>query len=155
MDIRVDAYIPESYIMDSKQKIDMYKRFRAVESFEDITDLQYELIDRFGKYPEEVDHLFSVTKVKLLARDEGIETISEKNNQCKLVLGEEATSHIDGSKLFTLVNKLSSKLHLSMEGSQIAVHLKTKSLSDGEYLSVLQEVLSKLPDAQKDKAANI
>ncbi|SES24411.1 transcription-repair coupling factor [Salisediminibacterium halotolerans] len=152
LDIQVDAYIPQSYIADSKQKIDMYKRFKAIQSFEDISDLQNELIDRFGEYPPEVAHLFAVTKVKLYARKEGVETISEKKNECKAVLTEEATNRIDGSKLFTLVNKLSNKLHLSMEGSRIAVHLKTKSLSDREYLSILESVLGKLPEVQKDTA---
>src|SRR5690625_244401 len=54
----LDAYIPESYIQDEKQKIDMYKRFQAIRSAEDVSDLRDELIDRFGDYPVQVDNLF-------------------------------------------------------------------------------------------------
>ncbi|MCR6104757.1 transcription-repair coupling factor [Salipaludibacillus agaradhaerens] len=154
LDVKVDAYIPESYIADSKQKIDMYKRFRSINSQRDLLDLQNEMIDRFGDYPPEVSYLMAVSKVKILAKQEGIESISEKNQQCKVVLSEEATARIDGAKLFTLVNKLSSKLHLSMAGSQIVIHLKTKSLTDGEYMEILEQVLGKLDEVRKDEVAN-
>src|SRR5699024_432736 len=46
--LAVDAYIPEEYIEDEKQKIDMYKQFQAIESSDDIDHLKEELIDRFG-----------------------------------------------------------------------------------------------------------
>ncbi|SES40794.1 transcription-repair coupling factor [Salipaludibacillus aurantiacus] len=154
LDIKVDAYIPETYIADSKQKIDMYKRFKMLDSQKDLLDLQNEMIDRFGDYPPEVSYLFSVSKVKLLARQEGIESVSEKNQLCKVVLSEETTNRIDGSKLFSLVNKVSPKLHLSMAGNQIVIHLKTKSLKDGEYMKILEKVLDKLDEVQKDEVAN-
>ncbi|PYZ91550.1 transcription-repair coupling factor [Salipaludibacillus keqinensis] len=154
LDVKVDAYIPESYIPDSKQKIDMYKRFKSLESQRDLLDLQNEMIDRFGEYPSEVGYLFSVSKIKLLSKQEKIDSISEKNQQCKVVLSEETTSRIDGSKLFTLVNKISPKLHLSMAGSQIVIHLKTKSIDDSKYMKILEQVLSKLDEVQKDEVAN-
>src|SRR5699024_9542086 len=48
LNLSVDAYIPETYIEDEKQKIDMYKRFHSFETKEDIEDLKEELTDRFG-----------------------------------------------------------------------------------------------------------
>ncbi|WP_430708809.1 transcription-repair coupling factor [Paenalkalicoccus suaedae] len=151
LDVKVDAYIPESYIPDSKQKIDMYKRFRGIDTQDDIEDLQSEMMDRFGDYPTQVDYLFSVSKIKVFAKDKRIESVIEKNNECKVTLSEETTNQIDGSKLFTLVNKISSKMTLSSSGNQIIIHLKTKQLSHGEYLRALVEVLEKLDDVQKDE----
>ncbi|WP_416148121.1 transcription-repair coupling factor [Salipaludibacillus sp. HK11] len=155
LDVKVDAYIPASYIPDSKQKIHMYKRFKMLGSQRDLLDLQNEMIDRFGNYPAEVSYLFSVSKIKLLSKQEKVESISEKNQQCKVIFSEEATDRIDGAKLFTVVNKISPKLHLSMIGSQLAIHLKTKSLEDGEYMKILEQVLSKLEDVKKDEVANV
>src|SRR5699024_1516916 len=57
----VDAYIPEDYIADEKQKIDMYNRFQTVESVDDINDVHEELKGRFGAYPDQVDYLFLVS----------------------------------------------------------------------------------------------
>ncbi len=78
MDVKVDAYIPESYINDSKQKIEMYKRFKGIETPEDLQDLQDEMIDRFGDYPRETEDLFAVSRIKLLAAKEGRRRLRRK-----------------------------------------------------------------------------
>ncbi|MFA9559789.1 transcription-repair coupling factor [Evansella sp. AB-rgal1] len=160
MDIQVDAYIPESYIPDSKQKIDMYKRFKSIESQQEILELEGEMIDRFGDFPKEVGFLFQVAKIKQYGIQEGIDSIIEKNQECKLILSQETTDKTDGSKLFSLVNRLSNKLNLSMTGNKITIHLKRKTFSDGEYLSLLEDVLSRLDEVQKvlekeDKKASL
>nr|WP_177304843.1 transcription-repair coupling factor [Salisediminibacterium selenitireducens] len=151
LDIQVDAYIPESYIYDSKQKIDMYKRFKAIESFDDVEDLQVELIDRFGDFPDEVVRLFSVAKIRLYAKQEGVTSIAEKNKECKVVLEEEAAAKIDGAKLFSLVNKLSSHITLSSDGKGITIHIKTKQIDDNLYLRLLEEVLARLDEVEKSR----
>src|SRR5690606_36033206 len=79
--LKIDAYIPEDYIPDGKQKIDIYKLFQTIESEADISELQDELIDRFGDYPEEVEHLFTVSKLRLHGRKERVEYINEKKKQ--------------------------------------------------------------------------
>ena len=53
--LQVNAYIPDDYISDGFQKIQMYKRVKAVESEEDYSELVDEMIDRFGDLPLEVD----------------------------------------------------------------------------------------------------
>ena len=44
-------------LSDGQQKIEMYKRFRGVNDLEDIKELQEEMVDRFGEYPDEVSYL--------------------------------------------------------------------------------------------------
>src|SRR5699024_5621164 len=73
--LSIDAYIPDAYISDEKQKIDMYKRFQSFESAEEIEDLKEELTDRFGDYPEQVAGLFLVSKLKMIAKKERVEKI--------------------------------------------------------------------------------
>src|SRR5699024_9472911 len=75
--LSVDAYIPETYIEDEKQKIDMYKQFQGIESNEDMEQLQEELMDRFGDYPKEVEELFLVSNLKMIAKRERVESIHE------------------------------------------------------------------------------
>ncbi|PYZ95428.1 transcription-repair coupling factor [Alteribacter lacisalsi] len=150
LDIKVDAYIPESYISDSKQKIDMYKRFKSLESHRDILDLQNEMIDRFGDYPKEVGYLFQVAKIRHYARQEKIESINEKNNECKVIISPDMTEHIDGAKLMEMVTKISRKMNLSMTGNAITIHCKRKTLDDGEYLNYLESALSRLDEVRKE-----
>ena len=62
IDLEIDAYIPDAYISDGHQKIEMYKRFRGITDHEEIEELQDEMIDRFGEYPEEVDVFIQMQK---------------------------------------------------------------------------------------------
>lgn len=52
MDLNVDAYIPDSYIPNEYQKLDIYKRVAAIENEEEMEDMLEELIDRFGDIPK-------------------------------------------------------------------------------------------------------
>src|SRR5699024_1087709 len=106
------AYIPESYIQDEKQKIDMYKRFQAIRSAEDVSDLRDELIDRFGDYPVQVDNLFIVSSLKSYAIKERIESITEYGKKIELLVDEQRSQQIDGSKLFELANSFGRSVQL-------------------------------------------
>src|SRR5690625_5138657 len=101
----IDAYIPDTYISDEKQKIDMYKQFQIIQSAEDISDLKDELIDRFGDFPDEVDNLFSVATIKLYATKERVESIHENNKKIELLIETDRSQQIDGSKLFELAHE--------------------------------------------------
>nr|WP_245575534.1 transcription-repair coupling factor [Alkalicoccus chagannorensis] len=151
LDVKVDAYIPQDYIADSRQKIAMYQRFRAIRTEQELQDLQDEMIDRFGEYPEEVDHLFSISKIKILAREHSVESLSEKKEVCTFVLNEAVTKAVDGSALFTLANKLSKHVTLSHENNRISVHIKTKQLDDGQYMTLLIQLLEGLRKVREDQ----
>src|SRR5690606_11747336 len=88
IDLDVDAYIPESYISDGYQKIEMYKRFRAIKTMEDLTDLQDEMIDRFGDYPEPVALLFSISRIKVHCLISGVELVKRDQNEIIILFTE-------------------------------------------------------------------
>ncbi|WP_257351327.1 transcription-repair coupling factor [Pseudalkalibacillus decolorationis] len=151
MDLEVDAYLPTSYISDEKQKIDMYKRFKAIQNLEDVMDLKDEMIDRFGDYPEQVAHLFSVSRIKMRAQSEKVEKLEKvKNQQIQILLSKEATARIDGSKLFEIVNKIGRHVNLGMDKEQIKVLIKQRQLTDAELLDVIEGVLKEFPNAKKE-----
>lgn len=151
LDVNVDAYIPSTYISDEKQKIDMYKRFKGIESFDDVLDLHDEMIDRFGDYPEQVSNLFAVTRIKLYAQLEKVEKIEQmKNNQIQMLFSKETTLQIDGSKLFDIVNKIGRHVNLGMAQEQIKVLVNHRRMTDDQILKTIEEVLEKVPDAKKE-----
>ena len=78
IDIEADAYIPEKYIKNSNQRIDMYKKISVIESEEDKTEITDELIDRFGEPPRSVLNLIEIALVKSEATELGITEISAK-----------------------------------------------------------------------------
>lgn len=76
LDIPVDAYIPDDYIGDGRQKIEVYKKVAALESLEEVDDLEEELLDRFGELPVAVRNLLTVARIKILAAQTGATAVA-------------------------------------------------------------------------------
>jgi transcription-repair coupling factor (superfamily II helicase) len=76
VDIKADAYIPESYVRSSSGRIEMYKKISHIETEEDKADVIDELIDRFGEPPRSVLKLIDVVNLRTLASKSLITKIS-------------------------------------------------------------------------------
>ncbi len=149
IDLEVDAYLPDAYISDSKQKIMMYKQFRGVSAIEDIEELQEEMIDRFGDYPQEVGYLLQIANIKVLAMKEQIELIKQNKFEVTILFSEQASQNIDGGKLFMLGNSFGRMIGLGMEGSQLKIVMKTNGLETSKWLTIAENLLKGLPDVKK------
>ena len=130
IDLDIDAYIPDSYISDGQQKIEMYKRFRGITDHEEIQELQDEMIDRFGEYPEELMYLFKMTEIKVYALQLGIESIKQVKEEVTILLSDEASGKIDGQKVFQLTNQYGRMVGLGMEGQKFKMVIYTKKVAN-------------------------
>lgn len=65
IDLTINAFIPDSFVQDSVLKVEIYKRFAACTSFEEIDDIASELVDRYGQLPEAVENLLTVSRIRL------------------------------------------------------------------------------------------
>ena len=90
INIGASVLIPESYVADLNVRMSLYRRLATIETREEIERFAAELIDRFGKLPEEVQHLFDIVAIKQLCRIAQVEkieagpkggTIAFRNNQ--------------------------------------------------------------------------
>jgi transcription-repair coupling factor (superfamily II helicase) len=150
IDLDVDAYIPDSYIQDSKQKIEMYKHFRGLETFEELNDLQDELIDRFGEFPIEVGYLCQIAYIKILAKAEKVELIKQTKFEVSMYLSEEASTKVDGGKLFQLCNSFGRGIGLGMEGMKLKITLEVKGKKQSDWLTTIEGILSGLKNVKKE-----
>ena len=73
--IGLPVLIPDTYVADLDMRMELYRRIGDIESLEGIDSLRAELVDRFGKYPTEVDNLLNTVFLKLLAKQAHIERI--------------------------------------------------------------------------------
>ncbi len=124
LDVKIDAYIPETFIQDAKQKIEIYKRFKGAETIEDIDDLKKEIFDRFGKCPKQVDFLLRLTRLKLLANQLKIEKITEQKDQIVMMLSQEKTGHTDPAKLMELLMPMGREVNIGSSNNQIKCTIK-------------------------------
>jgi transcription-repair coupling factor (superfamily II helicase) len=81
----IEAYLPETYISDSYERVAIYKRLLSVESEKELDSMREELRDRFGKYPAIVETLFNVALVRVLARRARLLKVSLRHNRISLV----------------------------------------------------------------------
>ncbi|MCA1322073.1 transcription-repair coupling factor [Bacillus tianshenii] len=150
IDVELDAYIPESYIGDSKQKIDMYKRFRGIESPEDLKELRDEMKDRFGEYPQEVEYLFLVSEMKVYGMKEKVDSIKQTKQELVLLISEEASNDIDGQKLFLLGNEFGRMVSLGMEGKRLKIVIQTKRTEPDKWIEVAISMIKGLENVKKE-----
>ncbi|MGV3488445.1 MAG: transcription-repair coupling factor [Tuberibacillus sp.] len=144
IDIEADAYIPDSYISDSLQKIEMYKKLKAVDSFEELDDLEEEMVDRFGDYPREVRDLLMITKMKVIAENLQIEKITEEKDAFKVLFTEQGSKSIDSFRLFERVSEYGREASLGTDGEKIKLtrYAREKSVSDNleKLLDILENI---------------
>jgi len=76
IDIKVDAYIPDRYVLDNEMKIEIYKRIRDTEAVKDLEQLGEELADRFGAPPPEVRTLLDVQALRIVCRAAGVRRVA-------------------------------------------------------------------------------
>ncbi|MCI5836542.1 MAG: transcription-repair coupling factor [Veillonellaceae bacterium] len=80
LELQVEAYIPEEYIADPTQKLEMYRRLAEAVTETELSDLTDELIDRFGTPPPATETLLDVCRLRILAAQAGIGSIRELNH---------------------------------------------------------------------------
>jgi transcription-repair coupling factor (superfamily II helicase) len=68
VNLPLSAYLPGSYIPPGRPKIDVYRKFSRVESFEQLAELETEIRDRFGPIPEPVGNMIEIKRLQLLAQ---------------------------------------------------------------------------------------
>ena len=84
IDVKIDAYIPEGYIPDLKQRVLIYKKLAEIKDLEDLEREKEELRDRYGAYPRELRNLLEIIYLKIFLRKLGIGSLVLKEN--KLIL---------------------------------------------------------------------
>ena len=103
IDLNVDAYIPEYYIKNEYQKLDIYKRIAAIENEEEKDEMLDELIDRFGEPPRPVQNLLRVAQLKAEAHSLYFVEIKESSNDITFRMFERAK--VNGSNIPLVVEK--------------------------------------------------
>ena len=90
IDLNMDAFIPDSYISNEYQKLDIYKRIAGIETQQDYDDMLEELLDRFGEMPKAVMNLLSIARLKALAHRCYVTEIKQIGRDMKITLYENA-----------------------------------------------------------------
>ena len=139
VDLRVPALIPEDYLPDAHSRLILYKRIASAGSGAELQDIQEEMIDRFGLFPEALKTLFRIGELKQKARPLGIRKIELGAGGGRLHFSEQTT--VDPQKLIKLVQ--SAPQHYRFDGPERLRIIR--ELPDGPArFKVLDELLGML-----------
>ncbi len=98
IELNVTSYIPEEYISDGSQKIEIYQNIALCKNEEDIQNVVDEIIDRFGNMPPEIENLLDIARIKYLAKQYYITKIASKGTAVVFTF-EQSKFNIDVIKL--------------------------------------------------------
>ena len=138
MDVELDAYIPDSYIRNEFQKLDIYKRIAGLGSDEEQEDMTEELIDRYGDIPRQVENLLRIADLRRKGHRVFATNVVAKGDTVKIPLYEKA--QISAEKIPELVQTYNGTLRFQMEPPMF---LFTRRANDKEsILKKLEKLLS-------------
>jgi transcription-repair coupling factor (superfamily II helicase) len=84
---RPTASIPASYVPDTRQRIELYRKLAQASDLEGVAQLRRELRDRFGPVPPATDRLLLVAEMRIVAQDKGITSIETKEDRLMMMRG--------------------------------------------------------------------
>ena len=126
MELDLDIYIPEVYVPDSQQRVDLYRKLSEAKSVEDVTQVEAEMTDRFGAVPAEVRDLVNFTCSKISAAHLGISRLWLRNDT--LILAFSPDERIDKQKLENLARKINLPLGFASDPHlKLTIRLKADS----------------------------
>lgn len=150
LDLHINAYLPTEYVSDQSQKIELYKRIRQFESKENYMDLQDELIDRFGEYPEEVGDLLKIGLLKYYSENSLIEKIERKNKRIYVQFAENSDQKFQLPEIFKALKDVPLKTDMQTEGQLEIIFILTKRTEKDTWLDGLLTFTEGLSDYRND-----
>lgn len=150
IDIRIiqDAYIPNDYISEESLKIEIYKKIKLINSYQDLLDLQSELIDRFSDIPEPVDNLLNLAYIKSVCLDLGIEKMLETKTKVEFKFSLDASREIDGEHYFMVASQLSRNINFKYIHKQFMIIIDKPRLKEN-YLRLMTRFFVKITQSRK------
>lgn len=146
-----DAYIPDEYIPDGYQKIQMYKRIKAIDGEAMYTEMLDELHDRFGDMPSETERLMRIALMRAYAIQVGVESIKEKNKIVRIQFSTEGTNQIDGAKIVSDSMQFGRAVGFLYEGNKLALTVDERKMTNMLPFDLLEQVMKSLPDSLKEQ----
>jgi len=143
IELNLSAYVTDSFIQEPGMKLDVYHRLRDISGHAELQDFREELEDRFGQLPEEVQNLFLIVEMRLLAQSVGAKGIKETRKEVRVLF--EENSPLKGPMLMTLAKDFPRQLAFSSVGG-LEIKVAKQNLSGRRLGDKLIEILCKIKE---------
>ena len=136
INLPVEAYLPDNYVPDSRQKVSIYKKIAGLKDRDALNELREELKDRYGAIPEPAEMLLEVANIKQLSQHLGITTIVAGKEQVKVTF-DERKPRINVKKFVEIVHQ---NKNLQLE-PPAQLKIRMPGVTGASMLTELQQAL--------------
>lgn len=143
IDLNVTSYIPDEYIEDSAQKIEIYQNIALCRKEKDIENVVDEIIDRFGNMPAELENLLDIARIKYLAKPFYISKIASRKTAVVFTF-EQSKVKLDIQKLVGIYR---NRLKFS-PGIKAMITLEIGTTNERQILNDITEFLRQLGQSE-------
>ena len=140
VDLQIEAHIPEEYIENLNQRLEIYRRIADIRGDDDASDVLDELIDRFGEPPASVRGLIDVALLRNTAASLGVYEIKQQGQTLLLFV-----EHVDMKRISSMISALRSRVMLSA-GSK--PYISVREAKGASPLETLREALRAMQDTK-------
>ena len=152
IDLRLSAFIPESYVPDINQRLFLYKRLASGRNKSEIKEVALEMRDRFGPLPPEVNNLLNVTLIKLWLKKLHVTKLTQNKKQ--FVLSIAKSTPLEPEAIFAVINKFPRQISISPEQKLIIGSIDGNTDKDFEFLKLILQKLSTSISAKSRKGSH-
>ncbi|MCP4547565.1 MAG: transcription-repair coupling factor [bacterium] len=138
VETNLNAHIPDDYVEDPEQKMLFYQKMGHLDQLREVGDLKREIRDRFGPIPAQVENLFLVLELKILAQAAGVVRLDLRRNVCVLELQPEAKP--EKHTLSGLAGTFGRSI-LFKGTSPMIIELRSPNISEGSGLEKVRNLL--------------
>ncbi|MBU0577401.1 transcription-repair coupling factor [Patescibacteria group bacterium] len=150
IELPLEAYIPDNYIPDTKDKINAYQKLSSVNNFELLEEFKDDLMVEYGHFPKQVTNLFQILQIKILAKMAGLSNIKsipmgDAGRQIILHMSISVTAE-------QIMNLLKHNPKWLISGEKLKIDIKHLGFNWSEKLKENVKLLipkSKKPDTKK------
>ena len=144
IDLDVDAFIPDRYIRNEAQKLDVYKRIAAISGEEEYDDMLEELMDRFGEPPKSVQNLLAIAWLKAIAHSIYLIELTQKGDEIRFVFFEKAP--IDVTKIDGFLKEYRGRMKFTVDANPYFIYSKPRrgGKDNEDVLLLVREILERM-----------
>lgn len=139
INLTIDAYLPDTYITDQRQKIEIYKRIKEIDSRINYEELQDELMDRFGEYPDAVAYLLEIGLLKSVLDQTFAKSVDLKKEQLIITFEPIAGQYFLTQDYFQALSATTLKARISEHLGHMQVIFDVRNQKD---FVILEELMT-------------
>lgn len=153
IELPLTSFIPDDYIANSKEKINIYQRMAGADSLEYLEEMKEDVIEDFGKLPREVVNLFRVIELKILAKKAGLLVVKAENIHMKT--GKQIILFMSKRvKPGNIVYMLSHNPKWVVSGTKLRIRIENLGLNWFDELRECIKMLGENINKEKIESAN-